>query len=418
MSRFLIVADDLSGAADCGVAWARAGLNAVISLRGAAPDTQADAWVIDADTRRMDEEAASARVEHLIHTYAADPAVIVFKKMDSTLRGHPAAELTAALRARRSRLPETVAVLAPAFPAMGRLTLAGIHHLHGRPLHETEMWQYQKSCEEAHIPRMLEAAGMNVAHLDLSMVRGSGLHDVLERNAGHADTFVCDVQRDSDLESIAHAGAALGPRILWAGSAGLAGHLPRALKMDGAPPESMVPLPHHRAPILFVIGSMAQTSREQLRAIVAAEGVCCIQVPRQLLARNAGSAALDACVRRLHDAMEAGQDVVLTTSPEPGVGAAGHTDVARGLARIAAPLRHSAGALVASGGETARMVLDAWNVTALRVRGEVAEGIPISVTECAGTEPLIVITKAGDFGSADALLQCRAWLRDNEGRHL
>ncbi|MDN7922927.1 four-carbon acid sugar kinase family protein, partial [Burkholderia gladioli] len=52
-SGLLIVADDLSGAADCAIAFAAAGRRTVVSLDASAPARPAAVLAIDTDTRRL-----------------------------------------------------------------------------------------------------------------------------------------------------------------------------------------------------------------------------------------------------------------------------------------------------------------------------------------------------------------------------
>jgi 4-hydroxythreonine-4-phosphate dehydrogenase len=73
-------------------------------------------------------------------------------------------------------------------------------------------------------------------------------------------------------------------------------------------------------------------------------------------------------------------------------------------------LRGRVGAIVASGGETARKVLDGWGVQTMNLHGELEKGVPISTAAVNGSRPLTVITKAGDFGQPYTLLHCREWL--------
>jgi uncharacterized protein YgbK (DUF1537 family) len=65
--------------------------------------------------------------------------------------------------------------------------------------------------------------------------------------------------------------------------------------------------------------------------------------------------------------------------------------------------------LILTGGETARAVLAAAGVDAIRLRGEVEPGVPIGVTVGAVTLP--VVTKAGAFGDDHTLLRALAALR-------
>jgi 4-hydroxythreonine-4-phosphate dehydrogenase len=79
------------------------------------------------------------------------------------------------------------------------------------------------------------------------------------------------------------------------------------------------------------------------------------------------------------------------------------------LARMVAPHAHRIGALVSTGGETARAVLQAFGHGGLHLVGEVQPGVPLSMTE--GPRHMPVVTKAGAFGTPDILIRCRAILR-------
>ena len=128
----VIIADDLSGAADCGIACASAGHETIVVL-GERPDEPAcGVLAIDADTRGRSRAEAAAETARLTRLHAP-PGRRLFRKLDSTLRGHVAAELAALLAVRRESGPAVI-LLAPAFPATGRTTRDGIQRLDGLPL--------------------------------------------------------------------------------------------------------------------------------------------------------------------------------------------------------------------------------------------------------------------------------------------
>ena len=94
-----IIADDLTGAADTGVQLVRAGYRTAVAFRGCPvpPAQDLDAVALDTDSRAMPAGFAAKRVLEAAH--AVRDARIVYKKIDSTLRGPVAAELCAALGA-------------------------------------------------------------------------------------------------------------------------------------------------------------------------------------------------------------------------------------------------------------------------------------------------------------------------------
>src|SRR5215212_7213695 len=122
-----VVADDLTGAADSGVAFAEAGgpvrlLLTPVTSPGRAPGA---VTVVDMATRQLSELDARERTRALADRLGRDD--VVFKKVDSILRGHIAAEVAEL----RDRLSDRLVVVAPAFPAAGRTTVGAVQHVHG-----------------------------------------------------------------------------------------------------------------------------------------------------------------------------------------------------------------------------------------------------------------------------------------------
>lgn len=410
-AEMLIVADDLSGAADCGIACTMAGLDTVVLLSATESPPRADAIAIDADTRRKPAAEAAAETARIVQAHAS-PGQILFKKLDSTLRGNVGAELSATLATRRALHGPAVAIMAPAFPATGRTTSHGHQLLHGVKLEHTEVWKAEATQGVAHIPAMLTASGLHVAAIHLDVVRDPfGLRAALAEAAAGHDVIVCDADLETDLKTIAEASVPLGRNTVWVGSAGLARHLPLAagLRREWRPK----PLAPVEKPILFVIGSASRVSREQVARLVAASACEQVAVPPAVLRAGAAGGEWGEWRAAVETALATGRDTLVL------LGVEAHPDLSEGLqlslalADLVAVATDRIGALVATGGETARAVLQAFGATGLRLVGELEAGVPASVTD--DWRGLPVITKAGAFGRPDTLLRCRAALRSGAG---
>ena len=137
----VVVADDITGAAEmAGIAF-RLGLRAHLQLCSPSntqqllppPSTGRErGWVsiLATDTRGMSEDEAVAETRHIATKLFK---VGAFKKTDSALRGHVVAELTT--------LMETIgyqrAVYMPANPSKDRIIKDGVYLIKGVPIHET-----------------------------------------------------------------------------------------------------------------------------------------------------------------------------------------------------------------------------------------------------------------------------------------
>ena len=408
----VMIADDLSGAADCGIACANHGLRTLVLLDDAEDGSGAEVLAVDADTRGCDPHRAARITASLVRKYAADGQCLLFKKLDSTLRGHVGAELSAALHARRDACGErVVAMMAPAFPSHGRTTVNGRQLLHGRPIEETEIWQRERLAAWSSIPEMLHAAELSSGVVSLAWVRSGAdrLRGAMVELAREADVVVCDAETDEDLRAIAAASMALGPRTVWAGSAGLAYQLPYATgwtRAAIAAPESALAT----GPTLFVVGSLSGVSREQAAVLSESGGVVTVRVSPHVLLEGADTQHWKAHERELCDAVEAGRDVLLLPDAGHRIASEEGPLLCAALARMAAPLAHRVGALVATGGESARAVMREWGVSKLLLLAELETGVPISITE-GWSRVLPVLTKAGGFGASQTLLHCCEFLR-------
>jgi len=404
----VILADDLSGAADCAVACVQRGLATTVTLGEPSGVVQADVISIDADTRRLDPTSAAERMRALTAAFAPRAETLLFKKIDSSLRGHLGPEVAAVLEARRAGGARTVAVMAPALPASGRTVRSGSAYLNGTPLHETELWRNQKMAGEAYIPGMLQQAGLSSTRVDLALVRGTGLGQALRDAASRFDVLLCDSVTDEDLELIAAAVQELPCDVVWVGSAGLARHLPYRSSAAGS--ETALPLSGTDKPLLFVVGSMCRTARKQVASLASSEDIRTVTVAPELLVHSRDSAQWREAVAELENAVRQGRDVVLTSAAAPVLRIAERPQLSRALAAMTAGIRGEVGALVACGGETARMVLDCWGVRGLRLLGELERGVVVSKALSAEMD-VTVVTKAGDFGAPETLARCRQWLR-------
>ncbi len=158
--NLLILADDLSGAADCAIGFACTGHNTFVVVQPEGKQTvPSDGLLaVDTDTRRLSPDEAAQRTASVYKAMSSNGRRL-YKKIDSTLRGNWAAEVA-------QLVPLAgVAIIAPAHPAVGRTVKDGCVFLHGKPLEHSETWQLEHGHRPANIAVQLEEAGLKVAML-------------------------------------------------------------------------------------------------------------------------------------------------------------------------------------------------------------------------------------------------------------
>ena len=131
----IVLADDITGAAEIAGIAHRYGLRAMLSLHGRIPSCDADVLVVASDTRSYTADEAERTAAELTRSIcAAFPGIadthILFHKTDSALRGHVAEEL----RAMTENSPYAAALYMPANPSKRRTIHDGIYRIDGVPI--------------------------------------------------------------------------------------------------------------------------------------------------------------------------------------------------------------------------------------------------------------------------------------------
>ena len=162
--RLIVVADDLTGAADTGIQLAKRGFYTILLPFGmyetgsrhiqTVSSLSSQAAALSTNSRGEGARSAYYRVRNATACLIREShPQYVYKKIDSTLRGNVGAEIEAVMEAAGSE----AAILAPAFPEYGRTTVEGIHYVNGQLLSQTEAaFDPVSPVTESHIPTLLQ----------------------------------------------------------------------------------------------------------------------------------------------------------------------------------------------------------------------------------------------------------------------
>ena len=391
-ARVGIVADDFTGAADAASSFARLGLVTVACWSDSELTDRlldADVIAVDARTRRCEPDEAARLTAAVVEIFRLGGVRTVLKKIDSLLRGRVADEVAAA---RAAWHPEALVIIAPAFPAMGRTTIAGRQCVHGAAL-------------DPPIAAMLEQSGMRASSCGLARVRATSLDAEFAESSG-VDAMICDAESDDDLQRVVEAGLSIGRPVLWVGTAGLAAALARRVASGVPAGLQRIPWPVRTTGlVLTVVGSRSAMGRAQV-AELSAGGVPCVCVPVSALFSE-DNPDRDALVRQTSALVAAASDFVVTIDGDEAT--IENSRVVDALARLLALPLSCAGGLVLTGGETSEAMLRAAGVAALHVIDEIEPGAPQSIA--VGSRAIPIVTKAGAFGHAGTLMHALARLK-------
>ena len=378
--RLVIVADDLTGAADSAARCMQAGLSAEIWLEASPKDVAVDVVALSTDSRFLLPEEAAQRVTTTLSALSAWAGVTWYKKIDSTLRGNLGAELDAMLDA----LPNTVAVICPAFPAQGRGLEGGKLVYAGAPAR--------------HLPTLLrEQSRLPIGEITLLTVREGVttlVNALRERRALGDKLLVVDGLMENDLETIV--AATQGDGYLLCGSAGLVAPLAARWAMANGVRQEATRVAS--GPILAVVGSGSRMAHAQVAQIAATAAM-------RVRALDHSWFEMDLVGAQGHPV---GDWLIHLAPPEDDTQLEGA--VARALAARLADMAYAAverlqpTTLFVVGGDTAYYVLRQLGVERLTVVEELLPGIALTFGVDRTGQQRAIVLKPGNFGDAQTLV--------------
>ena len=426
--KLAVIADDLTGANDAGVQFAKQGLKVQVFLNdlrekdlGHSPEVM----VLDTDSRAASPEEAFARVRATggLVRKMAPIQPLIYKKIDSTLRGNIGAEIDAAM----AEYDLAWAAVVPAFPANGRITVGGWHLLHQTPIAESEIARDPKTpVHESVAPKLLSTQSSHpVAHVDLSDV-SRGCDAIIKRIAEFRQKGIrilsFDAATATHLQAIATAIAAGKEAALWVGSAGLAEMVPAVM---GWSKQTRTVVNEAVGPVLVVAGSVSPVTARQMSSFLAGDNVRLVSLRADALISNE-NAEIARCIHEARQGLSLDQDVLVASAVDADAVASAREQGekqgvdSRGVSeRVAAAMGKIVSDLIVlplagiflTGGDTAVSVCRALGVGSIDILAEVLPGIPLGQLVGGCCPGLRVVTKAGAFGGDNAIVESVKALR-------
>ena len=371
-----VVADDLTGAADCAARFATPAAPVAVVLDDRL-DGGATILAVDTDSRWVhvaEAEARVAKAAQLMQSYGRPPYI----KVDSLLRGHPVDTSYAAAR----RLGRPTVLLAPGLPDQRRKVVNGWLVVDGRRDHD--------------ILAMARTRFVNVRLIGLDVVRRGAGPIAAALRAARSPEVVCvvaDSETAADLGALAAAARLVAPDVLPVGSAGLAAGFARA-------PRVRAPLAVPGAVTLLVVGSRSSAAAGQVRRLRSA-GVPVTTIHP--------AAVVEVVVREVQAHFGRGGAAVVRLVPTDRDAAVDPVVARAYAARLATVARAAVDAgnvarLVLIGGDTARAVLVALDASGLLVSGSGPGSSCVGIVIGGPHAGMSIVTRAGAFGGSGSLL--------------
>ena len=372
-----LIADDLTGAGDASVQFAKRGWHVFLTLDSATPrlpdslDSLDSADSLDSsviavttDCRALSNDAAEKRTFDALTALMRAGADRVFLKIDSTMRGSVPGQIAGALAAWRTRHPGARAIVCPAYPRMGRTVESNQLLVYGERVDKTAIGR-----DPVTPVKTSDMATLLPASLQIQIV---------------------DAATDADLMTIAESIEAAGPSVIPVGSGGLAETVAATLSRLN-PDRSAL----RRATDIVPRRNNSRPSTMLGAALSSSKGRILLQVSSLNPVSHAQVARLKATFPEV---------VVLLPPAERGDSGAVAAHLATEFAAQVA--REEWDILGLVGGDGARETLAHLGASGIRIVDSLVEGIPLGVVVGGEADGTPVFTKAGGFGDEDALVRC------------
>ena len=426
-----IIADDLTGANDTALQFQQRGANTKILLDSdCSPKVKAgtEVWALSSESRNVPAEEAILRVEKAVATFVENFNFdYYYKKIDSTLRGHIALETLTVLNI----LEYDAAIIMPAFPQEGRITVGGYHLAKGVPIGRTEMAiDPHAPITESHVPTLLkmqlgEDSAEIVGTIDLrTIMNGAGpiLMKINELINEGKKLIIADATSITDLEQIALAINKCDKKLLPTGTAAGAQVLAKYW-LAGIEKEN-AGLNTGSMPKFIVSGTATQITANQIKKLEQSDDYENIN----FIALNSSEILSDVSenlVTRIVDNLSSGVTVCVHTS-DLIANFDGFSDdsfnaeltkekFASMITDFLADLTQKVLSqieviLITLGGETSYKCCKAIDSNELQLTDEVAPAISI----CSDINRKWIITKSGNLGNSNTLIEILRYLERHE----
>lgn len=395
-----MIADDFTGACDVGVQFEKHGMSTSVYLTKPSfnelKNAASDLLVLDTETRNKSEKIAYRNVRDFCSLCEEAKIEIVYKKIDSTLRGNVGSELKALLDVSKQHS----VLVCPVYPQYGRTVVNGHLFVRGVPVDKTEFVNDPvRPVRSSDIKTLLAMQPTaKVENVPLSIVRRGSRYvtkAILRLRKSGVRIVSTDAENLSDLRNIAN--ACFRSDVIPCGSAGLAEEIAAGLKPA-------------RRKIVVLSASTNEATLKELRKSAKYARTLLIRASAAFLEGDMKTVELKR-IRRLVEHGLVNHDVVIVCSAlyktdfyrksgsQPASRRFGDP-ITKGLAIAVSPiaLAGSVDAVVLTGGAMAAAFLKRIQAIGLRLEREILPGVPLGTVMSGRSQGLRVVTKAGGFG--------------------
>jgi len=415
-----VIADDLTGANDTGVQFAKKGYNAIVSVLDEQstiiiPDNL-DVFVMDTETRELESKTARKILKSILEKININKKDVVYKKVDSTLRGNMGVEIEEIMNI----LKKDICIFSPSYPSYQRITIGGYLVVDQKPLSLSEY-----SCgsstqvENSFIPFLLKKqTDFPVGQIDLKDVakgQKTILSKINELYQKGNKIIVIDSTNEEHLKDIFASSLKLDRPVLFSGSAGLANHFPN---INYKNEDLKIKIENNKGSVIVVAGSRNSIMEDQVNYLKNRLNFTELKIDLEQVFSNKDR-ILDNYSAEGIKAIKGNHDLVIHTdaiyNEEKLINKKLMLKYNLGFRELEIKIKTFLGELtskiiknsyvknlILTGGDVALGVCKELGIYNMNILDELLPGIPLAIANYKNYK-LNIITKAGGFGKEDTL---------------
>lgn len=413
MPHTIVIADDVTGANDIGIMYAKAGLTTYVYSYGQGEEQTyppCDSLIIDTDSRFDTPETAYRKVADAVRKAPREGVCQYIDKQCSVFRGNIGAEFDAMLDA----LGEEFAVVVLGFPDNGRTTLHGIHYVHGVKLEDSQFRSDPvHPMTKSSLQEILQAqTKRRVDHIFYEAYAdgAEAVRALLDEKRKSCSYCIMDVRDNEDLAFLA---AVLQNERVLCGSSALSAYLARleAEKTN----RSAAPKKPVKAKVFCMAGSLTPQTAGQT-AYMREKGYCVIALDtRRLFEEKEREAECRSVYEQACSAYENGDfamihsvnDALLVAETKAIAARRGIDNtavssmVSAALSEISKNVieKYQIRRIIVCGGDTSASFCAQLGIRGMKVLEEIEAGLP--TCESVDAPHYRMVLKSGSFGSRE-----------------
>lgn len=418
MIKLAVIADDLTGANDTALQFAKRNIKSSVEINFVEITDIEDkeVIVIDTDSRDLDKELAYKKVKDICEKISKYDIKCIYKKVDSTLRGNLGIEIKAV----DDIFNPDIVIIAPAYPANQRITIGGYHLLEGKPIELTEIANAPKTpVKKSYLPAILgEQVDEKIAIVDFKLLRQKidiVTKEISEFVKNGKRWIVFDIIEEENFITLMNA-VKKYKNILWVGSAGLAEYLPYYYRWTG---EKFLSMNRRKGSILICAGSVSHITQNQVQTLLNKEKINLVKINMASLLEDKDNELMKKA-QIINQLIKAQENILLATAQSDDevekaieIGKKynlSRKEVSEKIANIMAELIRSINVnnlsgMILTGGDMAVHICRAIGVNSIKIISEIDSGVPLGYIESNKLEKLFIVTKAGAFGKPDVFIK-------------